>query len=95
MNLFGSIEDMKIYIYCFFLWFYSSWNKRKKNERKKKHKKKRVQWRLEWATAHFLFVFSHNTAGCIVTQDAQQACMARKDTATIWPTGGTIRPACA
>ena len=34
MNLFGSTEDMKKYIYNF-LWSYSSWNKEKKKSEKK------------------------------------------------------------
>ena len=67
--------------------------------KKKMCEKKRVQWRLEWATAHFLFVLSHDIVDCIVTQGAQQAHMNRKDKATIWPGTATIRtrrshPAC-
>ena len=54
-------------------------------------KKKKVQWRLEWATAHFLFVLSHDTVECIVTQSAQKARMDRKDRTTIWPSTAITR----
>ena len=55
-----------------------------KNKISEKKNKKKVQWRLEWATAHFLFVLSHDTIDCIVTQGAQHARMDRQDTTTIW-----------
>ena len=54
--------------------------------------KKKVQWRLEWDTAHFLFVLCHDIVDCIVTQCAQQARIGRQDTATTRPSMPTILP---
>ena len=87
-----------IYIYIIIIFFFGGLTvggtKGKKNERKKNIKKNgAVEPGMGYCP--FFFVLSHNTANCIVTQGAQQACMARQDTATIWPTGATIRPACA
>ena len=62
--------------------------------KKMSEKKRQVQWRLEWATAHFLFVMSHDTVDCIVTQGAQQARMAwpgvSRDTKIVSWLGATV-----
>ena len=52
-------------------------------KKKMSEKRKKGCMKLGWATAHLQFVLGHDTTNCIVTQSAQQARMARQDTATI------------
>ena len=56
---------MNIYIYIYFFFFFCGLA-----VGGTKGKKKMAQWRLERTTAHFLFVLSHDTADCIITQGA-------------------------